>query len=56
MLKLVLVPKNSEFANVSEKDAHQHCILISRSLHKTLPKILFDWFTLSFEFLTHNTK
>ena len=38
------------------KVAFENCILISKSLHKTLPKIFCDWFTLSFESHAHKAK
>ena len=38
------------------KVALEKCILISKSLYKTLAKILCNWFTLSFESETYNSR
>ena len=41
--------KNRNILELSAKLVRENCIIISKSLHKTLPKILCDWFILSFE-------
>ena len=41
--------KNWNILELSVKLVHENCIIVSKSLHKTLPKILCDWFILSFE-------
>ena len=52
---LTQVLKSSKFLKFRDKVALENCILIT-NLHESLPKILFDRFTLSFEFHTHNTR
>ena len=60
MLTKVLFPKCSKTLEFSDKIAlknylhiitniHTNLYIISKPLHKTLPKILCDWFTLSFD-------
>ena len=46
--------KNLNILKFSDKVALESCLLIRKSLHKTLLEILFDWFTQSFEFRTYN--
>ena len=48
--------KNSKILKFSDKVALENCILIIRSLHKTLPKIFCGWFTLSFKSYTNDTR
>ena len=48
--------KISKILKFSGKVAFQNCILISKSLHRTLPKIPCDRFTLSFESHTHTRR
>ena len=48
--------KNSKKLKFSDKVALEHFILVIKSLHKSLPKSLCDWFILSFESHTHNTR
>ena len=47
---------NSKNLKFSDKVALENCILISESLHKSFPKILCDWFTLSSKSHKHNTR
>ena len=47
--------KNWKILKFSDKVALDNCILISKSLHKSLSKIICNWFTLSIESCTHNT-
>ena len=48
--------ENSKILKSSYKVALENCILISKSLHKTLAEILFRWFIVSFESRTYNTR
>ena len=48
--------KNSKMLKFSDKAALENCILNGKSLHKTLPKIFCDSFTLCFKFHTHSTR
>ena len=48
--------KNAKILKFSGKVSLENCVLIRKSLHKTLPKILCDWFTLCFESITHSTR
>ena len=55
MLTQVLF-KISKILKFNGEVASENSILVSKSLHKTLPKILCDWFTLSFVSHTYNTR
>ena len=48
--------KTSKMLKFSDKVALENCILIGSPFHKSLPKIFCDWFMLSFESHTHNTR
>ena len=48
--------KNAKILKFRGNVALENCILIRKYLHKTLPKILCDWFTLSFESHAHSTR
>ena len=39
--------KNLKILKFSDKVSLDNCLIISKSLHKTFLKILFDWFTVS---------
>ena len=47
--------KHSKILKFGDKVALENCILVSKSLDKSSPKILCDCFTLSYESHTHNT-
>ena len=55
-LTQILFIINAKFLKFSDTVALENCLLISKSFQKTLPKILSDWFTLSFESHTCNNR
>ena len=56
MLTQVFFSKKSKILKVSDQVALENSILISKTLHKTLLKILCDWFNLAFEYRTYSTR
>ena len=47
---------HSKILKFSDKIALENCILVSKCINKSLPKLFHNWFTFSFESHDHNTR